>query len=65
MGTATNLLEAAEFVKIIQQRQGNLVGSPEEVAWRLGLKGDVFGNDNDKHNKGNEYLKAVQSITNI
>jgi glucose-1-phosphate thymidylyltransferase len=36
MGTPTSLLEAAEYINIIQERQGLLVGSPEEAAWRSG-----------------------------
>lgn len=36
MGTADSLLDAAEYVRMVQRRQGLLVGSPEEVAWRQG-----------------------------
>jgi glucose-1-phosphate thymidylyltransferase len=36
MGTPVTLLEAAEYVRIVQDRQGLLIGSPEEVAWRSG-----------------------------
>jgi glucose-1-phosphate thymidylyltransferase len=36
MGTADSLLDAAEYVRMIQNRQGMLVGSPEEAAWRQG-----------------------------
>ena len=35
-GTPDSLLQAATFVQTIQARQGNLVGSPEEVAYRMG-----------------------------
>ncbi|CEF53519.1 glucose-1-phosphate thymidylyltransferase RfbA [Acetobacter ghanensis] len=35
-GTPESLLQAANFVQTIQDRQGNLVGSPEEVAYRKG-----------------------------
>ncbi len=35
-GTPDSLLQAATFVQTIQTRQGNLVGSPEEVAYRMG-----------------------------
>ena len=34
MGTPSSLLSAAAYVQIIQERQGLLVGSPEEVSWR-------------------------------
>jgi glucose-1-phosphate thymidylyltransferase len=36
MGTPESLLEAAEYIHVIQDRQGLLVGSPEEAAWRAG-----------------------------
>ena len=32
-----SLLQAATFVQTIQGRQGMLVGSPEEVAFRMGF----------------------------
>ncbi len=35
-GTPDSLLQAATFVQTIQLRQGNLVGCPEEVAYRMG-----------------------------
>ena len=33
-GTYDSLLDASNFVKTIQDRQGNLIGSPEEIAYR-------------------------------
>ncbi|WP_297491965.1 glucose-1-phosphate thymidylyltransferase RfbA [Acidocella sp.] len=36
-GTPDSLLQAATFVQTIQDRQGNLVGCPEEAAFRMGL----------------------------
>jgi glucose-1-phosphate thymidylyltransferase len=35
-GTPDSLLQASTFVQTIQARQGMLVGSPEEVAYRMG-----------------------------
>jgi glucose-1-phosphate thymidylyltransferase len=35
-GTADSLMQAGSFVQTIQQRQGLLVGCPEEVAYRMG-----------------------------
>ena len=29
-------MDAANFIQIIQKRQGILIGSPEEVAYRMG-----------------------------
>jgi glucose-1-phosphate thymidylyltransferase len=34
-GTPDSLVQAATFVQTIQSRQGNLLGSPEEVAFRM------------------------------
>ena len=36
-GTFENLNEASQFVRSVQVRQGMLIGSPEEVAWRMGF----------------------------
>lgn len=36
-GTHKSLLDAANFIHVLEQRQGLKIGSPEEVAWRLGL----------------------------
>lgn len=35
-GTPDSLMQAGSFIQTIQSRQGSLVGSPEEVAWRMG-----------------------------
>lgn len=34
-GTTENLLSASQFVHSVQSRQGYLIGSPDEAAWRL------------------------------
>jgi glucose-1-phosphate thymidylyltransferase len=36
-GTPTALLEAANFIEAIERRQGLIIGSPEEVAFRMGF----------------------------
>jgi glucose-1-phosphate thymidylyltransferase len=40
-GSIDSLLEAAEFVKVIENRQGTRIGVPEEVAWRKGFITDA------------------------
>lgn len=39
-GTFDSLLEAADYVRTIERRQGLKIGAPEEVAWRRGLLSD-------------------------
>ena len=36
-GTIENLVEVSQFVRSIQTRQGNLIGSPDEAAYQVGL----------------------------
>lgn len=35
-GTHKSLLDAANFIYVLEQRQGLKIGSPEEAAWRMG-----------------------------
>ena len=39
-GTFDSLMEAGEYVKTLEKRQGTKIGSPEEAAWRRGFISD-------------------------
>ncbi len=39
-GTHDSLIEAANFVQIVQRRQGLMISCPEEIAWRMGWISD-------------------------
>lgn len=40
-GTHTSLLDAGNYVRTIEDRQGLKIGAPEEVAWRMGYIDDT------------------------
>ena len=40
-GTHRSLMEAAEYVRITEERQGLKICSPEEIAWRMGFIDDA------------------------
>ena len=61
-GTMDSLAEASEFVRVVENRQGTIIGAPEEVAFRYGLiqQEDLMESAN-KYGKSpyGKYLKQV------
>jgi glucose-1-phosphate thymidylyltransferase len=52
-GTFDSLLDAGDFVRTIERRQGLKISVPEEIAWRLGLI-----DDDGLASRGRELLKS-------
>ena len=61
-GTPRRLLEAGSFVQILQERQGVLIGSPDEVAWRLGLIDSQQLEKNVFELSGSEYGEKLKGL---
>ena len=62
MGSPTSLLEAAQYIHIIQERQGLLVGSPEEAAWRAGWISDSDLIELANKIKNTEYSRMLTKL---
>ena len=61
-GTFQSLLDAANFIKVLQDRQGLKIGCPEEVAYRKGFIGaNQFARLADKYGKSSygAYLSRI------
>lgn len=64
MGTPNSLLEASSYIRTIQERQGVLVGSPEEAAWNLGWISDKELLELAKQNGDTDYGKSLARLIN-
>jgi glucose-1-phosphate thymidylyltransferase len=62
-GTPEGLLGAANFVHTLQERQGLLIGSPHESAWRKGLISNDQLQDYANLNIHTEYGKKLKLLT--
>ena len=62
MGTPSTLLEAAEYIRVIQDRQGLLIGSPEEAAWRAGWITDTNLQSLADAFKGTQYGQLLAKL---
>jgi glucose-1-phosphate thymidylyltransferase len=61
-GTIEDLSMASELVRVVQSRQGMLVGSPDEVAFRKGLITKVELESLAQNYSGSLYGRALQDI---
>ncbi|MFM2016309.1 MAG: hypothetical protein RIQ51_1799, partial [Bacteroidota bacterium] len=52
-GTHESLLQAGQFIEVIEARQGVKIGCIEEIAWQMG-----FINDAQLEKLGHKYLKS-------
>ncbi len=52
-GTHTSLIQAGQFIQVIEERQGLKIGCIEEIAWEMG-----FINDDQLEHLGNKYIKS-------
>jgi len=67
-GTHDSMLEASQFVEIIERRQGFKISCPEEIAWRKGWIDDEqlfeLGRDLQKNGYG-KYLQSLVKPINF
>lgn len=52
-GTHESLLQAGQFIQVIEERQGLKIGCIEEIAWEMG-----FIDDEQLENLGQKYIKS-------
>ena len=65
-GTHNSLIEASNFVRTLTQRQGLQVGSPDEVAYGLGLINQEKLRENAlKYNKSEYGAYLIKFLENI
>jgi glucose-1-phosphate thymidylyltransferase len=63
-GSIDDLVNASEFVKVIERRQGLKIGVPEEAAWRQGLITSSELRENLKDYPESNYKKYLFDLTN-
>ena len=61
-GTQDDLLDAANFVRSVQKRQGLLIGAPEEIAYRQGWINESLFEMNLNDQKKSEYGKFLLNM---
>ena len=61
-GTFESLLQAQVFVRAIEERQGQMICCPEEIAWRMGFIDDDQLHTNAQRMKNNSYGDYLLSV---
>jgi glucose-1-phosphate thymidylyltransferase len=61
-GSPESLFTASQYVKVLQERQGALLGSPDEVAWRLGLINDAELETTVGENLSSSYGRSLSRL---
>lgn len=61
-GTVENLLEASQFVRVVQARQGQLIGSPDEAALRMQFISEVQFRDLVDNLNESSYKNQISKI---
>ena len=61
-GTPESLLQAANFVEVVEQRQGLKIASPEEIAWHMGFIDLGQLKELTVKFKGNAYGKYLEGL---
>lgn len=64
-GTFENLLEASEFVRVIEKRQGLKIGCPEEVSLRMGIVSETKFLTNVKSLPSSEYKNYLMNLIEL
>ena len=66
-GTHESLMEAANFIEVIQRRQGLKISCPEEIAYKLGyidaVQVEAIANDLKQNEYGQYLLKMLSDTT--
>ena len=64
-GTHESLMEASEFVRVIEHRTGLKIACPEEIAWRMGTIDDAQLERLAEPMKKNDYGQYLRSLLQI
>jgi glucose-1-phosphate thymidylyltransferase len=64
-GTIENLGEVSQFVRAIQTRQGQLIGSPDEAAYQVGLISDTQLERLIDHLPQSDYKTSLSNVLNF